>query len=129
MNYFDSSAIVKLVREEPETHALQEWIAANPQQPVTSALARTEAARTLVRVQPTALPTLGMVLALFHQLPVTDDVLDASAGLPGVSLRSLDAIHLATAEEVSSDLTWFVAYDKRLAEAASARGLPVASPQ
>jgi hypothetical protein len=43
-------------------------------------------------------------------------------------LRSLDAIHLATAEELAPMLTWFVAYDKRLADAALQRGLPVTAP-
>jgi predicted nucleic acid-binding protein len=55
-------------------------------------------------------------------------LLNAAARLPGTTLRSLDAIHLATAEEVVSALTWFVAYDTRLAEAARSRGLPVVSP-
>jgi hypothetical protein len=47
---------------------------------------------------------------------------------PAPPLRSLDAIHLATAEDLRAVLTWFVAYDKRLAEAARERALPVISP-
>lgn len=128
MIYLDSSAIVKLARQEPETDALRAWIAANPHPVIASALARTEASRALMRTEPAALTVLRAVLALLHQKPVTDAILDAAAELPGRALRSLDAIHLATAEELRPVLTWFVAYDKRLAEAARSRGLRVVSP-
>ena len=128
MIYLDSSAIVKLARQESETDALRAWLAANPRPLTTSALARTEAARALTRTEPAALPVLRALLAVLHQKPVTDAVLDAAASLPGAMMRSLDAIHLATAEELAPTLTWFVAYDKRLAEAARSRGLPVATP-
>jgi uncharacterized protein len=126
--YLDSSAIVKLARQESETDALRAWLAANPRPLVSSALARTEAARALLRNEPKALPVLRAILALLHQKPVTDALLDAAAQLPGTTLRGLDAIHLATVEEFASALTWFVAYDKRLADAARSRGLPVVSP-
>jgi uncharacterized protein len=126
--YLDSSAIVKLARQEAETEALRAWIAANPRPLTSSALARTEAARALGRCEPAALPVLRAVLAVLHQKPVTDEILDAAAQLPGDSLRSLDAIHLATAEELAPVLSWFVAYDKRLAEAARSRGLQVVAP-
>lgn len=128
MIYLDSSAIVKLARRESQSDTLRAWIAANPAPLTASALARTEAARALIRSDPAALPVLRAVLAVLHQKPVTDAVLDAAARLPGGTLRSLDAIHLATAEELAPVLTWFVAYDKRLAEAARSRGLPVVSP-
>jgi predicted nucleic acid-binding protein len=126
--YLDSSAVVKLARREAETDALRAWIAANARPIVASSLARTEASRALIRHDPRALPTLRAVLSLLHQLPITDVILDAAASLPDANLRSLDAIQLATAEELGPVLKTFVAYDKRLAEAARARGLPVASP-
>jgi predicted nucleic acid-binding protein len=126
--YLDSSAIVKLARQEPETAALRTWIAANPRPLVTSALARTETARALLRAEPAALPVLRAVLALLHQKPITDTVLDAAARLPGGTLRSLDAIHLATADDLLPALTCFVAYDRRLLDAARGHGLPVAAP-
>jgi predicted nucleic acid-binding protein len=126
--YLDSSAIVKLARQETETDALRGWLSRHPQPLATSALARTETARALIRSEPAALPVLHSVLALLHQRPLTDAILDTAAGLPGATLRSLDAIHLATAEDLRAVLTAFVAYDKRLVEAAGERGLPVASP-
>ncbi len=128
MIYLDSSAIVKLARREAETDALRAWLSANPEPLVASGLARTEAARALMRSEPAALPILSSVLSLLHQKPVSDPVLEAAATLPGTSLRSLDAIHLATAEALLPALTWIVAYDKRLADAARSRGLPTAAP-
>ncbi len=126
--YLDSSAIVKLARREAETDTLRSWLAANPRPLAASALARTEASRALVRSEPAALPVLHAVLAVIHQKAVTDAVLDRAVQLPGEMLWTLDAIHLATAEELASALTSFVTYDKRLAEAARARALPVVSP-
>jgi uncharacterized protein len=126
--YLDSSAIVKLARQEAETDALRAWIAANPRPLTASALARTGTARALLRSDPAALPVLRAVLSLVHQRSVTDEILDAAARLPGAALRSLDAIHLATAEDLAPALTSFVTYDKRLADAARARALPVAAP-
>lgn len=128
MIYLDSSAIVKLARREPETDALRAWLATHAEPLVSSALARTETNRALMRVQPAALAVLRVVLMMLHQRPITDAILDAAAQLPGPALRSLDAIHLATAEDLRPVLTWFVVYDKRLAEGARLRGLPAVAP-
>jgi predicted nucleic acid-binding protein len=126
--YLDSSAIVKLVRKEAETDALRAWLTANPNPLATSALARTETARALAFSEPKALAVLPNVLALLHQRPITDTILDAAGRLPQTRLRSLDAIHLATAEDLRTVLASFIAYDKRLLVAANNRGLPVACP-
>jgi uncharacterized protein len=126
--YLDSSAIVKLARSEAETPALRAWLTERRQPLGTSALARTESARALARTEPRALTVLPAVLALLLQKPVTEEVLEAAARLPEPGLRTLDAIHLATAEELREVLTGFVSYDKRLTEAAQSRGLPVAVP-
>jgi hypothetical protein len=126
--YLDSSAIVKLIRKEAETEALRVWLAANSQPLVTSALARTEAARALLRTDPAGLRVLPAVLAVLNQRPVTDVILDVAAGYADPTLRSLDAIHLATAERLRSVMNFFVSYDKRLNEAARARHLPVVVP-
>jgi len=127
--YLDSSAVVKLSRRERESDALRAWLAANPQPLVASALVRTECARALRRTEPSALAVLRSVLAVLHQFPLTEAVLDAAGTLPEPGLRSLDAIHLATAAEHSGLLAWFVAYDQRLAGAARTLGLPVCAPE
>jgi predicted nucleic acid-binding protein len=126
--YLDSSAIVKLARQELETTALRQWLAVHPAPVFSSALARAECGRALLRSQPTAIPVLRSVLATLLLCPITDAVLNSAATLPGVSLRSLDAIHLATAEEFRHALKYFVSYDKRLCEAAERRGLQAFGP-
>jgi predicted nucleic acid-binding protein len=75
------------------------------------------------------LTVLPRILAVLHQFAITNDIIDVAARLPGASLRSLDALHLATAEAVRPALAWFVTYDKRLAEAASQHGFAVAAPE
>lgn len=62
------------------------------------------------------------------RIRVTDPVLRAADMFPARHLRSLDAIHLASAEYLEHALTAFVTYDKRLAAAALDRGLPVEAP-
>jgi predicted nucleic acid-binding protein len=129
--YLDSCALLKLVLREAETDALRTFLAARAAEGhVTSALSQTEVFRTLVRAG--ADPEVGDVAeALLDRLlriRVTDPVLPAAGMFPARHLRSLDAIHLASAEYLEHALTAFVTYDKRLAAAALDRGLPVEAP-
>jgi predicted nucleic acid-binding protein len=57
-----------------------------------------------------------------------DCLVESASRLPDHSLRSLDAIHLATALLLRDDLEVIVTYDKRLATVAEAHHLPVDSP-
>lgn len=127
MIYIDTSAVLKLVHPEPESGALRAWMADNPGDLISSALVRTEARRALLRNDPGALPNLSAVLSVIAQIPVSETILDAAALLPSPKLRTLDAIHVASAEAVAG-VTVVVAYYKRLIEAAGQRGLSVASP-
>jgi predicted nucleic acid-binding protein len=68
------------------------------------------------------------VLERVDLLRINDRVLDAAGSLAPPDLRSLDAIHLASAELFGSDLRAFVTYDDRLAAAAAGRGLRVIQP-
>jgi uncharacterized protein len=68
------------------------------------------------------------VLAGLVQVAIDDAVLDRAAGLEAMPLRSLDAIHVATALQLGNDLTVLVTYDDRMRAAAAASGLAVASP-
>jgi len=60
---------------------------------------------------------------------IDDQLLDTAALLPGENLRSLDAIHLAAAQRLGSDLTMLVSYDDRMLAAARGLRIPVASPR
>jgi uncharacterized protein len=127
--YLDSSAILKVVVAEPESKALFESVRQWPNR-VSSELARTEVLRALRRAGATAsqfgrgqrtLSRIGLIL-------IDSKILSDAALLKPVSLRSLDAIHLATALSVRRELAAIVTYDTRMAEAATAAKLTVWSP-
>jgi hypothetical protein len=124
--YVDSSALVKLAVREPESAALRRYLARRLL--VSSALARTEVVRALLPLGPDAVRRGRKVLAAVDLLRVNDRVLDAAGQLEPADLRSLDAIHLASAEQLGSDLRGFVTYDERLARAAAGRGFQVVHP-
>ncbi|GAA3370183.1 type II toxin-antitoxin system VapC family toxin [Streptomyces sannanensis] len=131
MIYLDSCALMKLVVAEPETAALRTFLSARAAEGhVTSALSQTEVARALVRAA--ADPEVGDaaedMLDRVLRIRITDPILRAAGMFSQRRLRSLDAIHLASAEHLEQALTAFVTYDKRLAEAAAERDLPVESP-
>jgi predicted nucleic acid-binding protein len=127
LTYIDSSAIVKLVVAEPESKALRRYL--SRRQPlVSSALARTEVARALLPSGAEAVARGEDALRRIQLLRINDRVLtDAGAMLPA-ELRSLDAIHLASATQLGSSVRQIVTYDERMAEAARAGGWSVASP-
>jgi uncharacterized protein len=129
MIYLDSAAVVKLVHAEAESQALRDWLSERAETGwVSSVLAEIETFRALARHSPAAISRLPAVLDLIDLIGLDAGIrLRAQAVIPP-SVRSLDAIHLATAEHVGRRLTAFVTYDKRLADAARAAGLPVSGP-
>jgi predicted nucleic acid-binding protein len=125
--YLDSSAIVKLAVTEPESAALRRYL--RRKRPlVTSVLARTEVARALLAVEPDAVGRGTEVLRRIDVIRLNDRILIAAGAMLPVELRSLDAIHLATAHAVGTDLARICTYDERLAAAAEASGLTVVAP-
>lgn len=130
MIYLDSSALVKLVLTEPETQALTRWLAERADRPmVSSVIHRTEVPRAVWRADPASFPRSYRQVRGVERVALTPEVLDTAAALAPPSLRSLDAIHLASALSIRRDLDSFVAYDKRLLDAATSAGLPTASPR
>jgi uncharacterized protein len=95
---------------------------------VSSALAQVEVLRSCRRIDERLVERGRAVLAALDFVPLEDDVLVAAAELPGPRLRSLDALHLASALSLDPDLETFVSYDARLVTAAGAAGLAVAQP-
>ena len=125
--YLDSSAIVKLAVHEPETEALRRHL--RRRRPwVSSALARTEVLRAVWPAGEDALAAGRRVLARCDLVRLNDRVLDRAGAMEPETLRSLDAIHLATAERLGADLGGLITYDDRLAHAARRLGLRVSSP-
>jgi predicted nucleic acid-binding protein len=130
MIYLDAAALVKLVRREAESQQLVDWL--NEQVDrifVSSALVEVELPRALRRSEPALLTTAPSVLAQVSMYDVDETVRTTAAAYQDPWIRSLDAIHLATADAIlGDDLSAFVTYDRRLLVAAAAIGLPVASP-
>ena len=125
--YLDSSALVKLAVREPESDALRSHL--RRRRPwVSSALARTEVVRALLPAGEEAVTAGRRVLAACELVRVNDRVLTVAGTLRPVELRSLDAIHLATAERLRDDLGGIVTYDERLAAAAREAGHAVFAP-
>lgn len=129
MIYLDSSALMKLVRAEVETAALNEWLAAHPDHAiVTSELGRIEVLRAARRVGDRALTEARALTGDLDLVPLDRAVQDLASDIGDTSLRTLDALHLASAVLLGAELTVFVAYDQRLSDAARAAGLSVAVP-
>lgn len=125
--YLDSSAIVKLAVQEPESAALRRHL--RRRRPlVSSALARTEVVRALLPSGSQAVRRGRDVLARIELARMNDRVLIAAGTLLPADLRSLDAVHLAAAQQFGADLAQVVTYDERMAEAAKTLGWSVASP-
>jgi predicted nucleic acid-binding protein len=125
--YLDSSALVTIVVERHHAKALRRFLDAHAtEQLATSTVGMIETVRTCDRLgsYPNLMPRL---LREHTEITVTKVVRDAAANVPG-PVRSLDAIHIASAEMLGSELIALVTYDKRMAETARDNGLPVAMP-
>jgi len=92
-----------------------------------TASASVELARAVARTWPALAPDARELLNAFDYVTIDDDIVDGAMSEPG-RLRSLDAIHLATARVLGTDLTAIATYDVRLADAAKNAGLEVVAP-
>lgn len=126
--YVDSSALVKLVIPEPESAPLRGALA-GWERHVSSALARVEVVRACVRVDPGARSIAEQVVRALDLIAVEDDLLDEAARLDPAGLRSLDAIHVASARLLGDSLGVAITYDERMLHALTEAGIPTASPR
>jgi predicted nucleic acid-binding protein len=122
--YFDSSAIVKLTRDERESMALIDYLEETSLEASTSVLAEVEVLRNLRKLRLES----DRALAGFYLLALDDEVRRSAVSIGRDSLRSLDAIHIATALAVGDRDLQFITYDERQADAARAAGLKVVQP-
>lgn len=125
--YADSSALVKLVIDEPESAALEQYFRPWPLL-VTNRIALVEVLRATGIANPT--PEVRreaerLVLSCML-VDVTEGLVSSAVASTSAAVRTLDAIHLASALQVEPDE--LVAYNRRLLDAAAERGLAVASP-
>lgn len=126
--YVDTSALTKLVVAEAESRALRRWLAPTQRVAVSSDLTRTELLRAVGRSAPDRMVQARAVLDALVLLQVTTDVFETAALLEPATLRTLDAVHLASALTLGDELEGLVAYDERLATAAASLGIPVVAP-
>lgn len=124
--YFDSSAIVKLVRTEAETVALLDYLE-TPFEAVTSSVSEIEVRRALQRERNDSAEA-AEALSGFYVIELHATIRRKAAMLEPQSLRSLDAVHLATALSLDDPDLEVVTYDDRLAAAARAQGMRVVQP-
>ena len=125
--YFDSSAIVKLVHLEPESQALVDYLASDDIEASTSVVAEIEVIRALRHLRDTR-PEIEQAMKGFYLLGLDEEVRRDACTIGARTLRSLDAIHLATALAIDDDELEFITYDSRLADAARSEGLTVVQP-
>jgi len=131
--YVDSSALVKLVAEEPESRALRAFVAGADL--VSCELALTEVPRAVRRalvreLEPplaVALERTGELLDSLGLLPLERALLEAAGAIEEPALRALDAIHVAAAAALAP-LDAFVSYDERQSAAARLAGLRTIAP-
>ena len=120
---------MKLVIEGTESAAVRTFLANSGARRVSSALLRTEALRAVRHLGPDALTTVREGLRRVDLIGIDDRILDAAGLLGPQVLRTLDAIHLATATAVGDDLEAIVTYDERMVDAARLMGLSTATPR
>jgi predicted nucleic acid-binding protein len=125
-SYLDSSAILKLIFVEKESKAL---ISSWPEFRYTSALSRVDVIRAVQLANPAQLEAAQLVLGSLNFIQANDEVIrTAELFSPQITLRTLDAIHLASALYLGSKLDNVITYDAGMAKAAKALGLTVLAP-
>ena len=124
----DSSAIVKLIVDEPKSQSFSAWLKNCKDDLFVSELAHTEVARAINRVDASLHGQLKTVFERFGTIRVSSQILTIASVLSPTNLRTLDAIHLASCLILGHDLTGFVTYDSTQATAASHNGIAVIAP-
>jgi predicted nucleic acid-binding protein len=129
MIYLDACAVVKLIRREDHSEALASHLDSATGDIISSELTRAEVCRTLVRLgqREQIRAESDELLSDIAHLPVST-VVDIAGDLPYRNLRTLDALHVATAQMLGPAVTEFITYDKRLAKIAEEAGLPLVMP-
>ena len=129
MIYLDTSALLKLVLAEDHSDSLRAYLQRHrSEQLVSSVLLTVETRRAVQREAPAELPRVDLMLARVGQIGLGHAVVESASRFPEPALRSLEAVHLATALLLGDEVSAFVAYDKRLLSAADAYGLPATAP-
>ncbi len=125
--YLDSSAIVKLVIAEPGSLELRSFVD-DPGSLATSIVSVVEASRAVERADFALVARVDEAFRMVNVIGLDGEIARLAARLRPPRLRSLDAIHMASASVLGSGLQAFITYDRRLADAAREAGMQVVSP-
>ena len=125
--YLDSSAFVKLVTEEDESAALADALEAWPDR-ASSRLLRIEVLRAARLSGAQAVARAAGLLHDVALLPLADSLLEQALDVRPAAVRTLDAIHLATALELGDELGVLISYDMRMLEGARELELDTLTP-
>lgn len=127
MIYLDASAIITLIAGRTHAPELRGFLASKQTMPMgTSTLGFVETVRTLDQIGDYR-SAMADLVAAFTEILVTEEVRDAAARLPN-GVRTLDAVHIASAQILEDALVVLVTYDKRMYDVACSLGMPVAAP-
>lgn len=124
--YLDTSAAAKLVLAEPESAALIDQINRRQPELVASLLVETELRRMAHRIPELSQERVSSLLTKVSLYTIEPSQFTHAGLLPGENLRSLDALHLASAIDLQADA--LVTYDLRLQSAARDAGVPAIAP-
>jgi predicted nucleic acid-binding protein len=125
--YLDPSALVTLPSGRRYAEELRAFLSKTAGTPMaTSTVDSSRPVRTLDRVGSYPTPMADLVRDV-SEIPVTEEIRDAAALLPG-GCRTLEAIHVASAQELGESLTVLISYDRRMLEVSEAVGLTTAAP-
>lgn len=123
--YVDSSAIVAVIFDEPKALALKNILESAP---VTSRLSKVEVLRRVNKFDENLLSRARKVLSQFQLVDMTEPILVRAETYPAeITAKSADAIHLATAETLSTLIEGIITLDKQMAKNADRLGLKVLS--
>jgi uncharacterized protein len=126
--YVDTSALARILLDEPSAAAIERSLG-DFNRLVASRLLRTELLRVALRAQ--LLDAANQLIREVALIPVGESILTRAETLPPPTVATLDAIHLATALDLSEagELDGMMTYDKRLAAGAREHGIAVLSPR
>ena len=127
MIYLDASALVTLISQRTYAEQLRDFLADRPAMPMaTSTLGFIETVRTMNQIGDYP-DLMHELVGQFTEVLMTEEVRDAAAALPG-RLRTLDAVHVASAQVLGDVLDVLITYDKRMLEVARSVGIPAEAP-
>ncbi len=124
--YLDSSAILKTIFDEQERPDLLRFLNS---QSTSSRLSKIEVRRTVARLVPTKTAEVNLELDKINFLPISNPILMAAENFSSeITLRTLDAIHIATVMSLEGSIEGLITYDRQMIANAKLLGIKVVSP-